>query len=275
MSGQPVSAVLPLLPTVVSRTHLGQVCLLRILAVFTLLILFRAGKRYRDRGLFLAWLLGILGIIAWTKSASGHAADMGDFSSAEIVDWLHLVAVSVWGGGLFVLSAVIFADVAEPDEHPAFMAGIGSRFSRIAGYAVGIICITAILNARSFVGSFDLLPKSPYGWTVAAKAVLFFILISLGAYNRYVAVPFLQKKASTDLAPRWIQRFIGFPKSYPVAQEFVFCVKSEAAIIVIVLFCGALLRHEIPARHAAHPQHERTDGGHGAMHEPAIEGGQR
>lgn len=272
MSGQPLLAVFPVLPTVVLRTHLGHVWLARIVAIIWLLILLFAGKRYRDRRVFMASLIGILAVIAMTKSASGHAADAGDFSIAEFVDWSHLMAVSFWGGGLIVLSAAIFPNVAEPDEQPALIAGIAGRFSRIAGYAVGVIAITAALNARSFVGSFDALHRSPYGWTVTAKIGLFLILISLGAYNRYVAVPFLQKQASPNPASLRIGRFIRFPAFYPIAQEFIFRVRVEAFLLLVVLFLASLLRHEIPARHFAHLRHEGM-AGHGAMHEAAKEGG--
>lgn len=271
MSGQPLTAVLSVLPTVIGRTHLGHVWLVGMAANIALLICLCAGRRYRDRKGFLSSLLAILGVIAMTKSASGHAADMGDFSMAELVDWLHLAAVCCWGGSLFVLSRAVFPTVAEPDEDPAFIAGVGGRFSRIAGYSVAMIAVTAFFNGRSFVGSFDALVRSPYGWTVTAKAALFLVLISLGAYNRYVALPFLRKEASGDPAPLFIERFIPFPKFYPIAQEFVFRVKVEAVLVVTVLLCGSLLRHEVPARHAAHLEHQGMSG-HGGMHETATEG---
>lgn len=272
MSGQPLSVALSVLPTVIDRTHLGHVWLLSMIANLLLLILLCAGRRYRDRKVFLVALLCVLGIIAMTKSASGHAADRGDFSIPEFVDWLHLLAVSCWGGGLLVLSTTVFPTITEPDEHPGVIADIGGGFSRIAGASVGIVALSAFFNGRAFVGSFDALWRSPYGWTVTAKIILFFLLILLGAYNRYVALPFLHKEATGNLAPLFVERFIPFPKFYPIAQEFVFRVKVEALLIVAVLLCGSLLRHEVPARHAAHLRHQGMPG-HGGMHQTAEEGG--
>ncbi len=115
-------------------------------------------------------MLCIAVIIAMTESASGHASDKGDFSIPEIMDFLHLLAAGAWGGGLFALSLVILPKLARAgDQAAALIADIARRFSRIAGIAVGIIAITALYNAWSFVGSFEAIWTSPYGWTVFAK----------------------------------------------------------------------------------------------------------
>ena len=131
-----------------------------------------------------------------TESASGHAADAGDFSIIEISDWLHLLAASVWGGGLFALSLAILPSFAKAgDQQARLTADAASRFSRIAGFAVGIIVLTALYNAWMYVGSITALIKSSYGWTIIAKIVLLFFLLYIGAFNRYVRVPRMRKAA--------------------------------------------------------------------------------
>ena len=48
--------------------------------------------------------------MAMTRSASGHAADWGDLTWPEVIDWVHLMAGAVWGGGLIALSIMGFQE---------------------------------------------------------------------------------------------------------------------------------------------------------------------
>jgi putative copper resistance protein D len=271
MSGSPIPAVFPLLPTVILKTHFGRVWLIRMASLILLSVVVSTGRRYRDARTFLYLLLGAGVIIAFTESASGHAADAGDFSLAEIMDWLHVLAASVWGGGLFALSFSILPKLIKPGEGTAaLVAGAARRFSTIAGFAVGIIALTALYNAWLYVGSFEALWKTPYGWTVIAKTFLFFLLITLGAFNRYVSVPLLQEWAGTPpakhgiiggIAARFCSRFPRNQEGYRTAVRFMNAVKAEAFLMAAVLLCAALLRHEVPARHALHIEHAGSVGG--------------
>ena len=257
MSGQPLSAVFSVLPTVVLRTHLGHIWFIRIAALFSLSIALGAGSRHRDSRAFMVCLLGLLAIVAMTKSASGHASDAGDFSVAEIMDWLHLMAASLWGGGLFVLAAVILPGLARSNRPAKVTAGVVQRFSRMAGISVGIIALTSLYNAWSFVGSVGALWEAPYGWAVMAKAVLFLLLVCLGAYNRYVSVPLLGEWAGLSPVEQGgvspiFARFRNSPDCRLIIQRLERCIRIEAFLMVMVLFCATLLRHEIPARHYSH-----------------------
>lgn len=262
MSGQPISAVFPFLSTVLFKTHYGRVWIVRIAAVLLLSFLVWAGLRHRDSRIFLSSLLCIAVFIASTRSATGHAADAGDFSMAEIMDWLHIVAACVWGGGLFVLSVVILPDIIRPDNIPApLLASIAGRFSRMAGAAVGILALSALYSAWLHVGSLKGLWLTPYGEIVIVKIVLFFFLINLGAFNRYVSVPLLQQLGGVDpgkrgmigsLAARVMSRLERSHDERGASLRFMRSVKAEAILVVIVLFCAALLVQQVPARHALH-----------------------
>jgi putative copper export protein len=265
ISGQSFTSVFPVLPTVFFRTHIGHVWLIRIAALLLLFITFAAGSRYRHSRRLLLFMLGLGFIISMTKSASGHASDAGDFSLPEIMDWLHFIAASFWGGGLFVLSLVILPVLVRADASSSLeIAGVARRFSRIAGVAVGIVSLTAVYNAWLGVASFDNLWKLPYGWTVLVKIFLFVVLLQLGALNRYINVPLLQEWAGIPpvqkgildrMATKFFSFFIRDKKEYPVALRFKRSVRMEACLMIVVLLCAALLRHEVPARHAFHLQH--------------------
>lgn len=261
MSGQPFPAFFSALPIVLFRTHYGVVWIIRIGALF-LLALSKMAVRYRDKRAFLFLMLSLVLLVSMTASASGHASDAGDFSLPEIMDWLHLLAASVWGGGLMVLSASVLPDLTKRKEPtPALIAKVVSRFSAMAGFAVGIVAITALYNAWKYVGSIHALLGGPYGWTVIAKVVLFLVLINLGGFNRYVSVPLLQEWAGVSAEGRGIFTRIAL-RFFPglqmggngdwIASRFMRSVKVEAILIIGVLLCAALLRHEIPARHISH-----------------------
>jgi len=265
ISGQPVSAAFPILPTVILKTHFGSVWLIRIATLILLSITLKAGRPYRDSRGFLLLMLGFSMLISMTASASGHASDKGDFSVAEIMDWLHLLAASVWGGGLVVLSVSLLPELVRTGDQAApVIAGVALRFSKIAGFAVGIIALTSIYNAWSYVGSFGAFLKSPYGLAVLAKIVLFLILINLGAFNRYINVPLLQQWGGFPsgnpgiikrIVDRFVPRFLRDQSGYWIALRFKRSVRVEALLIIGVLLCAAMLRHEIPARHVSHMEH--------------------
>jgi putative copper export protein len=267
MSGHPLSSVFPVLPTVIFHTHLGRAWLIRIGALVLLSVTLMVGRRRRDSRGFTGFMLGIAVIITMTESASGHASDKGDFSIPEIMDFLHLLAACAWGGGLLALSLVVLPDLARAGVQTAsLIADIARRFSRIAGIAVGTIAITALYNAWVYVGSFGAIWTSAYGWTVFAKVILFSLLIPLGAFNRYVSVPLLLEWGGafrtgrgriTRAASHLFSRYFRNPNGLTISFRFKRSVRFESMLMLGVLLCAAMLRHEVPALHHAHIEHER------------------
>jgi putative copper resistance protein D len=270
ISGWSLSGVLSVLPTVLFRTHYGGVWLVRIAALVLLSVALLGARRRRDTKTFLCVSLVIGLIIAATRSASGHASDAGDFSIPEIMDWLHLVAASVWGGGLMVLFAAILPKLKGPEEKIApVVAGVAGRFSTMVGIAVGFIALTAIYNLWIEVRSIEALVKTPYGLAVTAKIVLFVIVINFGALNRYVTVPLLQEWGGGSpvhrgmigrIASAFFSPFLRNLSGRRVAAKFRVLVGIEALVIVGILFCASLLRHEVPARHYMHMHHMHNKG---------------
>jgi putative copper resistance protein D len=267
MSGHPLSTVNLVLGTVIFHTHLGHAWLVRIGALFLLFLSLVVTGGSRDSRAFAVIMLAIALVILMTESASGHASDKGDFSIPEIIDFLHFLAASAWGGGLLALSLVMLPLLSRPDAQTAeLIADLAGGFSRIAGIAVGIIAITALYNTWLYVGSFEALWRSPYGWTVFAKGVLFSLLLPLGAFNRYVSVPLLLEEGADystgrgmipRIAGRFISRHFSGHDRYAITLRFKRLVRVEALIIIGALLCAALLRHEVPALHHSHAEHER------------------
>jgi len=264
MSGETVISSLPMVPTVLFKTHSGSVWLIRIACLVLMLV---AGKirKIRDTRLILIVLLCFDTIIAFTESASGHAADKGDFSVAEITDWIHLQGALVWAGGIFVLSLVILprgSDVSSQAFHSLVRRVV--RFSGIAGIAVFSVVLTVPYNALVYVGSIQALLRTSYGLTIATKTALLCLLLLLAAYNRYVSVPNLGQLSGLDAAKTGVlsrlvkQFYSSFSLNKTGIDVLIFfkrAVRLEAFLLLGLLLCAALLRHEIPARHAIHGGH--------------------
>ena len=276
MSGEPILSAFPFLPTVLFKSHVGQVWLIRMTLYIIMSLMMTAVKKHRDSRGYLFSLLCLGVIAAMMESATGHAADKGDFSMAEIMDWFHLLAASVWGGGLFAFSLAILPSSFEVDDRSLrLIAETAARFSRMAGIAVVFVFATAVYNAWVYIGSAEAAVKSFYGWTVIVKTVLSLLLLLLGAFNRYVSVPGILETAGSPAGKqgavsRLIKRVLGSvvpARKYRLTIHwFAYRIRLEALVVVAILICASLLRHEIPAKHYLHQhdvhhEHHHIDGG--------------
>src|SRR5262245_60413663 len=78
MSSQPLSGILPVLPTVLFHTHYGRVWLMRPIALVGLWLGWWMGRRKPGSRLIPLLMFGAGALMAMTRSGSGHAADWGD-----------------------------------------------------------------------------------------------------------------------------------------------------------------------------------------------------
>jgi putative copper export protein/nitrogen fixation protein FixH len=110
-----------------------------------------------------------------------------------IVQWLHLVAVGVWVGGLAWLLLGIRKSEG-PDRASAVW-----RFSFLAGIALAVVAVTGTIRALSELGwrhAVHGLLHTSFGVTLAVKIALFVGLVALGARNRYRNVPGVARQPS-------------------------------------------------------------------------------
>jgi copper transport protein len=157
--------------------------MLAITAVVALVVAIRP-----SRGAFVA--LGTVAIVTMLAFAlSGHAGAPDRFRWAWIgTQWLHLVAIGVWVGGLAWLLATLWSMDA-PEKARAVR-----RFSQIAGIALAFVVLTGVLRAVNAFGSFSALFDTGYGTAFIWKLALFLPLLGLGALNRYRVLPRLERE---------------------------------------------------------------------------------
>ncbi len=113
------------------------------------------------------------------RAMSGHA----DASTAPWftvgMQWLHLVSVGAWVGGLaWLLIALRHGD-------PGQGKGLARRFSTVAAATLGIVALTGTMRALDEVGAWRRLLDTSFGVTLLVKLGLFAVLVALGARSRF------------------------------------------------------------------------------------------
>jgi copper transport protein len=114
---------------------------------------------------------------------NGHAAN-GPWWVLQVGEqWLHIVGVGVWIGGLAALLVAVWG-------MPSSEKGKAVRtFSTWAGLALGVVAVTGFLRALSEVQTIGALFGTGFGLVVIFKTLALGGLALLGAANRFINVP--------------------------------------------------------------------------------------
>jgi uncharacterized membrane protein len=137
-----------------------------------------------------SWRLVAVGVAAGVTMLLhvlvGHAAGPSPLRSLNLfVQWLHLLAVGAWIGGLVWLLAGL-----RGRERPEQLAS-AVRFSKLAAPVLGLVAVTGLSRALHLAGGWQGLLESSYGRFLDVKVALFLGLVLLGALNRFRIVPAL------------------------------------------------------------------------------------
>lgn len=180
-----------------------------------------AGLRY------VGSLTVLLLLLAATRVTIGHAFEHGPLSIAVLVEWLHLLLMSIWAGIVFVaawlvLARVLAGDSALAEELTAYLTSM----SNWAGVALVGILVTGTYNAYRVLGSPRQLIEMDYGQVLTFKLCLVLIAIALGGFNKFVGLP-----AATS------QRGL---------RNVITVLRIESAVLLLVLMAAAVLTSSAP-----------------------------
>ena len=114
---------------------------------------------------------------------NGHAANGPWWWLQSGVQWVHVVGVGVWIGGL---AAILLAVRGLPSAEKAKAV---RTFSTWAGLALGAVVVTGFVRALAEIRTLDALFGSDFGVVVILKTVGLGMLALLGATNRFFNVP--------------------------------------------------------------------------------------
>jgi cytochrome c oxidase assembly factor CtaG/putative copper export protein len=177
---EPLSGVTT--PTLVSQfvtqTDLGralaaQFVLATALAVTAFLVESTAGA---------VWLLVLALACLVPQALVGHAASAVGHTLAVGSLLVHVLAASLWAGGLLGLAAAARRGVAG-------LRYAVPRFSTLALWCFVAVAVSGIVNAGVRLGSLDALLTTSYGGLVLAKAGALLVLAAFGQRQRTRVVP--------------------------------------------------------------------------------------
>ena len=221
--------------TVLTQTDWGQLWMWRIgLAAAIAAVMFAQARRIAGETGLKALYLGLgVGLLATLSLTSHAAATAGIREPAIANDLVHLIAASVWVGGLaglLLLTATALTTLAGPQSRRV-LAALVPRFSVLAGLSVATLMVTGLYSAWAQVTIAEAL-ATPYGVALLAKIALVAGLLLLAAVNLMWIRPRL---AGNDGAARWLRRLVA----------------AEVVVAVLVVLTVGFLTELEPARQVA------------------------
>jgi copper transport protein len=174
----------------------GRLALARLGLLLVVLVLARRLPR-AGSGRSLPWVLAsatgaaaLLTISLQSHSAalSGRLASIG-----TTLDWLHLLAMSAWLGGLLPLALLLLRS----EDKPGLATVLVPRFTLVALPCVAILALTGFANAWLMVQTPEALAVTTHGRGLALKLGLSAILVALGAVNLFLLSPLLRREEAT------------------------------------------------------------------------------
>jgi copper transport protein len=226
--------------TILSSTRLGAYWIFRMAVVLAAIcastVILRMKKLSRGSW-SLALPIGLL--LSLSTSLTSHGAAATNYSPFLnlLSDWIHLVAVGVWVGGLAYLALAV---TSLKELKGKFLAELIRRFSSVALVSVGVIGLTGLYNLVLEVGSLAALFATAYGQILLVKLSIFAPMIGLGAINQFALYNHItganakSHRAGGRQAGRWIKRFR-------------LSVRSEIMLGIILLLVVGVLTAGSPA----------------------------
>jgi putative copper resistance protein D len=220
--------------TVFLQTQFGGIWQLRLVLIAIAFVLAFSGLtqgKIRRRSITLVlWFVSavLLVSLAWVS----HAAAAMVQPLGVLGDALHLCAAGGWVGGLVPLAIFLMradASFSLGERVPRVV----TRFSTLSLCCVGALVASGISNSWLLVGSIHALFTTPYGWLLLFKLMLFAVLTSFGARNRFLVKTKLHRSTAVSV---WL----------PQLRRNVICEACLAAAVVAIVACLGVTP---PARH--------------------------
>ena len=228
--------------TILSSTRLGEYWIFRFAVVVAALaasIIIARAKKPSKRSWSLVLAIGLL--LSLSTSLTSHNAAATNYNPAInlLSDWIHLIAVGAWVGGLAYFAVAIYSMNSLRESKGKLVGGLLRRFSSVAVTCVGVIGITGIYNLVLEVGSLGALFATAYGRILLVKIAIFAPMIVFGAFNQFVLYNRLAGATTkaTRINQRHATRWLG---------RFKLSIRSELTLGVILLLVVGLLTASAP-----------------------------
>jgi copper transport protein len=153
------------------------------------------------------WMTAVLAVgcayLAITPALAGHASIQSPIAVFLPSDVIHVLAASVWVGGIACLLLALPAATHELQrgERSRLLLGVLARFSPLALASVIAIAVTGVVQAYIDVRSLQALVETTYGALILVKVALLMALIGLGWVNRERLIPALRRIVAAGEPP--------------------------------------------------------------------------
>lgn len=184
-----------------------------LMSAFGFLILFLTSKQRTFLPLALTYLGA--GLILLSFLFAGHALIGG--LKAQIVLFVHLLGIAFWLGSFLPFQWMC----NQPDTSNLYL--VAHRFGSLALGYVGCLLIAGITYAYILLGDLMYLLTTTYGNVLLAKLMFVALLLSLGAINKRILVPFIETNPVEGV------------------KRFKSSVQIEMALAICLLFLSSLL----------------------------------
>lgn len=173
----------------------------------------------RPRLLWAAFALALA--LAAGFSLSGHqATEPNSTTATQLADWAHLIAASIWAGGLLTLAVLVWRLAPELRRH-AFLG-----FSRIATVLIAVLVLAGTYLAIVRLPQASDLWTTSYGRVLLFKLAVVGVALAWGGFHHTVIRPRIERGE----VPRGVGRSL----------------LGESAVAMVVLLAAAVLVNGAP-----------------------------
>jgi copper transport protein len=221
--------------------HMTELRLLFLLGLLPLLLVVR--KHWRPRWWWWAIATPLAIGVAATPGLAGHAATGTWVGFAVPFDTLHVIAMSVWLGGLTSLGLIVLD--RDPDARRS-----AEHFSPVALTSVIAIIATGVFATWREVGwSMDAFRHTSFGNILLVKLAVFIVLLALAAWSRRIV---RRRPVALSAAVATASRTAagGEPPDDPDVRSLRWSVLGELVFGITILVITAMLVNAAPARTA-------------------------
>src|SRR3989441_6659826 len=176
---------------------------------------------------------------ALTATLVSHATALGSLKSM-VLDFTHVVAISVWTGGVVALLVLVLLRAREstPEQRRILGATVW-RFSVTALIAVTLLVTAGTLQAFDRLVLINDLYETPYGIALAVKIAMLVIALGIGALNLL----------------RWGPRLrAGLAARAALVRDTI----AESAIFVVIILAAAFLTAFAPPAQPSAAAYDQT-----------------
>jgi uncharacterized membrane protein/mono/diheme cytochrome c family protein len=154
-----------------------------------------------------------------------------------VADGLHLLAASIWIGGLIHFVAGLWTTrQLDRASRTRLTAQLIPRFSTLALISVGTLALTGLYSAILRIGTFDALFNTLYGRALIVKILIALPMIGLGAINLLIVTPYIKRAAAA------------LSTTSPLSDRFRRIVTSEVTLGAVLLLSVGVFTSLPPAR---------------------------